>query len=293
MRSRARGRRAQLRAPCLSGSIEPSGRCGTKHLWARVTDNEALGGVMEINRSIRAARYLATLLGVALVLGRADRPPWRLRVTSTRPSAPAVSRPCPSPTRMRTRTTSPGRRTARSSSSAPRIRRSGSSRTSRSCASFPTGSSTPPSATRGASRPTSGAATTRGWRWRCSATARSSQRAPRPAWPRSLATCPTARWIPPSITTGGCSWTSVDARARDLAIQANGKIVVALDDGWTFSAARLRRNGNLDATFGEAGVLREDFSPGSSDWVRAVALDDAGGILLGGLGVSGCRHDAR
>lgn len=85
----------------------------------------------------------------------------------------------------------------------------------------------------------------------------------------------------------------VEARARDLAIQANGKIVVALDDGWTFSAARLRRNGSLDATFGDAGVLSEDFSPGSSDWVRAVALDDAGGILLGGLVVptTGTTHD--
>ena len=85
----------------------------------------------------------------------------------------------------------------------------------------------------------------------------------------------------------------VETRASDLAIQPHGRIVVALDDGWTFSAARLRRDGSLDATFGDAGVVSEDFSPGSSDWARAVALDDEGGILLGGLvfPATGTTHD--
>ena len=73
-----------------------------------------------------------------------------------------------------------------------------------------------------------------------------------------------------------------DVRARDLAIQSNGRIVVALDDSWTFSVARLRKNGALDASFGNGGVASEDFSPGSTDWTRAVALDGSG-ILLGGL----------
>jgi uncharacterized delta-60 repeat protein len=73
-----------------------------------------------------------------------------------------------------------------------------------------------------------------------------------------------------------------DVRARDLAIQRNGKIVVALDDSWTFSVARLRKNGALDASFGTGGVASEDFSPGSTDWTRAVALDGSGGVLLGG-----------
>jgi uncharacterized delta-60 repeat protein len=73
-----------------------------------------------------------------------------------------------------------------------------------------------------------------------------------------------------------------DVRARDLAVQGNGKIVVALDDSSTFSVARLRKNGSLDASFGTGGVVSEDFSPGSTDWTRAVALDGSGGILLGG-----------
>ena len=85
----------------------------------------------------------------------------------------------------------------------------------------------------------------------------------------------------------------VEARARGLAIQGNGKIVVAIDDGWTFSVARLRRAGALDKTFGDGGIASEDFSPDSSDWVRAVALDGAGGILLGGLVFPsrGATHD--
>jgi uncharacterized delta-60 repeat protein len=75
----------------------------------------------------------------------------------------------------------------------------------------------------------------------------------------------------------------VDARARDLTIQPNGRIVAAIEDGQTFSAVRLRHHGGLDGTFGTGGVVSEDFSPGSTDWTRAVALDDARGILLGGL----------
>ncbi len=85
----------------------------------------------------------------------------------------------------------------------------------------------------------------------------------------------------------------VEARARDLAIQGNGKIVVAIDDGWTFSVARLSRTGTLNKAFGDGGIASEDFSADSSDGVRAVALDSAGGILLGGLvvPVGGTTHD--
>jgi uncharacterized delta-60 repeat protein len=85
----------------------------------------------------------------------------------------------------------------------------------------------------------------------------------------------------------------VEARARDLAIQGNGKIVVAIDDSWTFSVARLNRSGTLNRAFGDGGIASEDFSADSSDGVRAVALDGAGGILLGGLVVpaGGATHD--
>jgi uncharacterized delta-60 repeat protein len=85
----------------------------------------------------------------------------------------------------------------------------------------------------------------------------------------------------------------VEARARDLAIQGNGKIVVAIDDSWTFSVARLSRSGTLNKAFGDGGIASKDFSAGSSDGVRAVALDGAGGILLGGLvvPVGGTTHD--
>ncbi len=73
-----------------------------------------------------------------------------------------------------------------------------------------------------------------------------------------------------------------EVRARDLAIQDDGRILVALDDSQTFSVARLRKNGALDKSFGLRGIASEDFSPGSTDWTRTVALDGTGGILLGG-----------
>jgi uncharacterized delta-60 repeat protein len=83
-----------------------------------------------------------------------------------------------------------------------------------------------------------------------------------------------------------------EVRARDLAIQSNGKILVALDDSWTFSVARLRRNGALDGSFGNHGIASEDLSPGSSDWTRTVALDASGGALLGGsVYPGGSTHD--
>jgi uncharacterized delta-60 repeat protein len=74
----------------------------------------------------------------------------------------------------------------------------------------------------------------------------------------------------------------VDARARDVAIQPDGKIVVAVEDSWTFTVLRLRSNGRFDRTFGDDGIVSQDFSPGSTDWTRAVAIQDDGGILLGG-----------
>jgi uncharacterized delta-60 repeat protein len=74
----------------------------------------------------------------------------------------------------------------------------------------------------------------------------------------------------------------VEARARDVAIQPDGKIVVAVEDSLTFTVLRLRIDGRLDRSFGGDGVVSEDFSPGSTDWTRAIAIQDDGGILVGG-----------
>src|SRR5262245_3910746 len=83
-----------------------------------------------------------------------------------------------------------------------------------------------------------------------------------------------------------------EVRARDVAVQANGKILVALDDGWTFSAARLSKSGRPDAGFGGDGIVSVDPSRGSSDMVRTLALHGRG-FLLGGsvLAAGGTTHD--
>jgi uncharacterized delta-60 repeat protein len=97
-----------------------------------------------------------------------------------------------------------------------------------------------------------------------------------------------------SFGTGGKVLISTDSetRARDVAIQPNGKLLVALDDGWTFSAARLRKNGRPDGGFGTGGVVSVDPSPGSSDLVRTIALH-VHGFLLGGsvFPAGGATHD--
>ena len=75
-----------------------------------------------------------------------------------------------------------------------------------------------------------------------------------------------------------------DDRALGVAIQADGKIVVAgfTDNGSPdFAVARLNTNGSPDATFG-GGDGNFDFSFGGDDFGQAVAIDEAGRILIAG-----------
>jgi uncharacterized delta-60 repeat protein len=80
-----------------------------------------------------------------------------------------------------------------------------------------------------------------------------------------------------SFGNGGIVKTSFAVGASDaldLAIQADGKLVVA---GWagvfdsSFALARYNPDGNLDATFGFGGKVTTDFSSGG-DGARAIAL---------------------
>src|ERR1043166_8603901 len=71
----------------------------------------------------------------------------------------------------------------------------------------------------------------------------------------------------------------------DIAIDANGKIVVMGHGGFTlqndYIAARLNANGSLDNTFGSSGVAI--ISGGLiQDQGQAIAIDVNGKILLGG-----------
>jgi uncharacterized delta-60 repeat protein len=89
----------------------------------------------------------------------------------------------------------------------------------------------------------------------------------------------------------------------DLALQKNGKIVVAAGgrprgagglDGFDFVLSRLLPNGAIDRRFGRNGVVRDDF--GSRSFGQAVAVQANGKLLIAGVvgrladGVGIARH---
>jgi len=87
-----------------------------------------------------------------------------------------------------------------------------------------------------------------------------------------------------------------DALAHALAIQADGKIVVAgetytnstvLED---FAIARYHANGTLDATFGTNGQVVTDMQQ-NSDAVNAIAIQTDGKIVVAGYAHSGSNYD--
>ncbi|HXI93524.1 MAG TPA: HYR domain-containing protein [Blastocatellia bacterium] len=69
--------------------------------------------------------------------------------------------------------------------------------------------------------------------------------------------------------------------ARGIAVQSNGKIVVAGGNNNDFALARLNTDGSLDSTFGTGGLVITDFS-GNNDQAFAVALDSSGKIVVAG-----------
>lgn len=81
-----------------------------------------------------------------------------------------------------------------------------------------------------------------------------------------------------------------DDIAYDLAIQADGKIVVAgsSDNGSNRDAALVRYNtdGSLDLTFGTDGVVLTDFEDGKADEIKVVKIHNlTGNIVVGGSAV--------
>jgi uncharacterized delta-60 repeat protein len=68
---------------------------------------------------------------------------------------------------------------------------------------------------------------------------------------------------------------------NDVAIQANGKIVVAGQTDAGFAVARYNTNGTLDATFSGDGKQTTAFG-GQSDVATGVAIQDDGRIVVGG-----------
>jgi uncharacterized delta-60 repeat protein len=86
-------------------------------------------------------------------------------------------------------------------------------------------------------------------------------------------------------------YANVTPRAEDLAIQSNGRIVVAGifqndSDPWhlhnDFGVARFESNGAVDGSFGTAGVTMTDFGRWTADEARGIALAPNGAIVVAG-----------
>jgi uncharacterized delta-60 repeat protein len=79
----------------------------------------------------------------------------------------------------------------------------------------------------------------------------------------------------------------ITIRANDVALQPDGKIVVGGSyqsggpTGTDFMAARYEQDGELDPTFGDAGIATIDLGT-PNDFADAVALQADGGIVLAG-----------
>lgn len=100
--------------------------------------------------------------------------------------------------------------------------------------------------------------------------------------------------LDPTFGDGGTVTTPIAGgngdEARSVAIQENGRIVVAGTDSWRkFAVVRYRDDGRLDETFGEGGIVRTNFTPGD-DVAWDVAIQSDGRIVAvgaAGFGQSG------
>lgn len=83
--------------------------------------------------------------------------------------------------------------------------------------------------------------------------------------------------------TGGKATVTIDSSdfsPTAVAVQSDGRIVVAGDSGDNFAVARLNADGTLDSTFGTGGTVVTDF--GGSDRAEDVAVQSDGRIIVVG-----------
>ncbi len=78
-----------------------------------------------------------------------------------------------------------------------------------------------------------------------------------------------------------------DDRGYDVAIQSDGKIIVAgysanANGDKDFALVRYNNDGSLDASFDSDGIITTDFSSGSEDYGMGVALQSDGKIVVAG-----------
>ena len=101
--------------------------------------------------------------------------------------------------------------------------------------------------------------------------------------------------LDPALGGDGSVLTSIgetpgEAEASATVVQPDGKIVAAggVRTGFSatdFALVRYNADGSVDTTFGNDGVVRTPFSPGSIDFVNGLALQPDGKIIA--VGASG------
>lgn len=95
--------------------------------------------------------------------------------------------------------------------------------------------------------------------------------------------------LDPTFGDGGMLVTPIRGgngdEARSVAIQPNGRIVVAGTDGWErFAVVRYLPDGELDPSFGGNGIVRTNFTPGDDvAWDMAIQADGKI-VAVGGAG---------
>jgi uncharacterized delta-60 repeat protein len=89
--------------------------------------------------------------------------------------------------------------------------------------------------------------------------------------------------LDPSFSGDGKRTLDVgDDVANDVAIQPNGKIIVAGSSSGDFGLARLNPDGSLDQTFSGDGIATAGFNGSSGDGGQALALQTDGRIVVAG-----------
>ncbi len=109
----------------------------------------------------------------------------------------------------------------------------------------------------------------------------------------------TAGFLDPDFGNGGhviIPITGTNQIARDVAIQPDGKLIIAGYDKWGTSdhdaiLARVNPDGSLDGTFGAGGIVTTALSAGD-DAIYAIALQSDGKIVAAGLTKEGGRSVA-
>jgi uncharacterized delta-60 repeat protein len=86
---------------------------------------------------------------------------------------------------------------------------------------------------------------------------------------------------------GTVSMSPTPGEIWDMALQADGKILVSGYIQGKFAVGRFNTNGTLNSTFGTAGIATCDPSPGFSERAYGVAVDSSGRIVLAGASREG------